>query len=218
MRSISCQVIIKSTATLPGWLCKFSYYDFNLLIKKFHMHKVIGQKTALLINHSEKLLLITIGNWGTIAWYFVYVVSTFLLFHVIKASLIPRCMKKQHDHSHFYWCMFVKNVTQTVVLFCKGIEAIIKGLKRKFASTPYRSRKKGVSNFCSYCVYGMPITKQVICTFKKITVFVKGNLSLPENCTFSPHIYNSLICIKFCFRNCILLKLTDYKVFFIFIS
>ena len=64
-------------------------------------------------------------------------------------------------------------------------------LKRKFASTPCRPRKKGVSSFCSYCVYGMPITKQLMCTFKKLTVFLDVNLSLPENCTFSPHIYKA---------------------------
>ena len=64
-------------------------------------------------------------------------------------------------------------------------------VRRKFVSTPCRPRKKGVSNFCSYCVYGMPITKQLMCTFKKITVFLGVNLSLPENCMFSPHIYKA---------------------------
>ena len=44
-------------------------------------------------------------------------------------------------------------------------------IKRKFASTPCRPRKKGVSNFRSYCVYGMPITKQLMCTFKKSQCF-----------------------------------------------
>ena len=44
-----------------------------------------------------------------------------------------------------------------------GFRGIV--LKRKFASKPCRPRKKGVSNFCSYCVYGMPITKQLMCNF-----------------------------------------------------
>ena len=77
-------------------------------------------------------------------------------------------------------------------LFVNSEEIIwTRPFKRKFVSTPCRPMKKGVSNFCSHCVYVMPITKQLMCNFKKITVFLDVNLSLPENCTFSPHIYKA---------------------------
>ena len=63
--------------------------------------------------------------------------------------------------------------------------------KWKFVRKPCRPRKKGVSNFCSYCVYDMPVTKQLVCTIKKITVFLDVNLSLPENYAFLTHFYKA---------------------------